>query len=269
MTVYDRRFLTNSHKLDTSDIDWDEARRHGLTAEERFILTYFSDIESQTIRYLRTLLTLRIAFQPDIASFLTTWAYEEFFHGEALSRLMAECGYPLSESRVADVAKKHRFNERVHEIAGPLFALGFSRYLPAVYTSFGAIQELTTLRGYESLQKLTSNPILAILCERIAKQERRHFAWYFNKAREFLDESRGSQRLTRTVIRLNWKPVGAGVKGDQEVMRLWEILFPADIGKDLMEEVDAKIGTLPGLRNVALLSAFFGAKGRYRRGVAH
>ncbi len=66
------RYLTVSAKIETSDLDWAEAKRVGLTPDERFVLTYFSDIESQTIRYLRTLLQMKIAFRPAVAAFLTT-----------------------------------------------------------------------------------------------------------------------------------------------------------------------------------------------------
>ena len=264
MNTYDPRFLTNSSKIDTSDIVWEEARRHGLTPDERFILTYFADIESQTIRYLRELLRLKIAFQPDIAAFLTTWSYEEFFHGEALSRLLAECGYPLGKNRVEEVARQPKLNERIEAIFGPIFSMVFANQLPAIYTTFGAIQEMTTLRGYESLQRMTSNPVLAILCKRIAKQERRHFAWYFNKAREHLTDSRKSQFMTRRILKFNWVPVGAGVKEKHEVVRVFDTLFPDDQGVETMNEIDAKMGSLPGLADIELMRAFFAPGGQYR-----
>jgi rubrerythrin len=251
------RYIAVSAKIETEDLDWVAARRAGLSPDEQFVLTYFSDIESQTIRYLRTLLQMKIALQPDVSAFLTTWSYEEFFHGHALARLMAECGHPLEEDRVERVGARARFNELIEAALTPVLSKIFSRHFPAVYMSFGAIQEMTTLRGYERLASTTSNPVLKILCDRIAKQERRHFAWYFNHAREYLAPARFTQVLARKLLEFDWAPVGAGVKTEAEVRRLFAILFPGEHGRRLVREIDTKIGTLPGLEGVVLMGSYF------------
>ena len=257
MSTDSERYISASAKIETGDLDWVEAKRVGLKEDERFVLTYFSDIESQTIRYLRNLLQMRIAFQPAISAFLTTWSYEEFFHGHALARLMAECGHPLEENRVDSVGSRARFNEWLEASFGPLLSRLFSSQFPAVYMAFGAVQEMTTLRGYERLRCTTANPILKTLCDRIARQERRHFAWYYNHAKQYLSVSRFTQLLARKLLEINWVPVGAGVKSRAEVGRLFAILFPAEHGKRLVSEVDAKMGTLPGLNGIRLMQAYF------------
>ena len=256
------RYISVSAKIETDDLDWAEARRVGLTPDERFVLTYFSDIESQTIRYLRTLLQMKIAFQPAVSAFLTTWSYEEFFHGHALARLMAECGHALEENRVERLGNRARFNELLEAAFGPLLSRVFSKQFPAVYMSFGAIQEMTTLRGYERLGESTANPVLKTLCDRIAKQERRHFAWYYNHAKQYLSGSRFTQFLARKLLEFNWVPVGAGVKSHAEVRRLFSILFPAEHGNRLLRAVDAKIAMLPGLEGIRLMQSFFGGGSR-------
>lgn len=55
------------------------------------------------------------------------------------------------------------------------------------------------------------NPILAEIVRRLAKDERRHFSFYYSKAQLEL-RSRNAQRLTNFVIRHFWLPVGGGVK---------------------------------------------------------
>lgn len=251
------RYISVSAKIDTSDIDWDQAREAGLTEDEKFVLTYFSDVESQTIRYMKMLLRMKIAFKPSVAAFLTTWSYEEFFHGYELGRLLAVCGSPLDDDRVEKVSGKARFNEWLEAMFTPLLSRIFSNQFPAVYLSFGAVQEMTTLRGYENLKHHTRNPVLQLLCERIAKQERRHFAWYFNHARELLVESRGARVLARKLLEFNWVPVGAGIKSPDEVKRLFSILFPVESARKLVREVDAKMGTLPGLEGIRLMEPYF------------
>lgn len=257
MSVDIERYLKVSAKIETDDLDWEAARSAGLSEDERFVLTYFSDIESQTIRYLRMLLGMKIAFQPSISAFLTTWSYEEFFHGHALARLLRECGHPLEEDRVERVKRKARLNEWLEVLFGPLLSRLFAREFPAVYMSFGAVQEMTTLRGYERLAESTRNPVLKTLCARIARQERRHFAWYFNSAREQLSSSRLARLLARKILETTWVPVGAGVKTRHEVLRLFNILFPGDRGRALVREIDSKISTLPGLEGLKLLEPYF------------
>jgi rubrerythrin len=251
------KYISVSTKIDTSDIDWNLAREAGLSDDEKFILTYFSDVESQTIRYLKTLLQMKIAFRPAVTAFLTTWSYEEFFHGFELARLMEVCGSPIDEDRVEHVTGKARFNEWLEAAFAPLLSRIFSNQFPAVYLSFGAIQEMTTLRGYERLTQFTRNPVLKVLCERIAKQERRHFAWYFNHARELLLESSGARVLARKLLELNWVPVGAGIKSPDEVKKLFLTLFPGESARRTVREIDSKMGTLPGLEGIGLMESYF------------
>ncbi len=241
------------------DLDWNEAKSAGLSEDERFVLTYFSDIESQTIRYLGTLLKMTIASRPAVTAFLITWAYEEFHHGQALAKLLGQCGYPLAEDRVETINRRARLNEWLERFFGPLLSRVFSNQFPSVYLVFGAIQEMTTLRGYERLKEATQNPILKVLCERIAKQERRHFAWYFNNAKEQLELSSANRLLARKVVEFNWRPVGAGVKSNSEVDRLFSTLFPAEFGKELVREIDVKISTLPGFEGIRLMQDYFKA----------
>jgi hypothetical protein len=251
------KYISVSAKIDTSDIDWDEAKETGLTDDEKFILTYFSDVENQTIRYTKVLLGMKIAFTPSVAAFLTTWNYEEFFHGYELARLLAVCGHPLEEDRIEKATRKAKFNEWLEATFAPLLSHIFSNQFPAVYLSFGAIQEMTTLRGYEFLHQYTKNPVLKILCDRIAKQERRHFAWYFNHARELLEQSTGARILARKLLQFNWVPVGAGIKSAEDVKRLFLALFPREAARDVVQEIDSKMGTLPGLGGIKLMEPYF------------
>jgi rubrerythrin len=255
------RFLIHSEKLDMDGLDWDLARKIGLTADERFVLTYFADIESQTILYLRDLLGTQAALDDGMMGFLSTWNYEEYFHGVALARLLEVCGCPLTAERAAHVRRGSQLSEKVEAFFASLLSKVFAQDFPAVYLTWGAVQELTTLRGYERLIATTQNPVLAEISRRIAKQERRHFAWYWNSARERLAASPSAQRLTRSLLSRFWTPVGAGVKPDVDVARLLATLFPGSERAALAEVIDVRIGALPGLEGIELM-------GRYARRLA-
>jgi hypothetical protein len=205
---------------------------------------------------MRDFLHTRAALEPEVIGFLTMWNYEEYFHGRALAELMEHCGAPLETARIASVRSGALLSERLEALASNFLSKVFSHQFPAVYMSWGAIQEITTLRGYERLIDDTKNPVLRELCERIAKQERRHFAWYFNSARKRLEASPGARNLTRILMENFWSPVGAGVKTPEEVNRLILTLFPGESALSMAEEVDQKMGTLPGLEGIALMVPF-------------
>lgn len=250
------RYLDHSAKIEIGDLNWVEAKQAGLTEEERFILTYFADIEGQTIYYLRDLLNTKVSRDPDSISFLSMWNYEEYFHGRTLSRLLAECGHSLSQTRLAEVRASSQFSEKMNALGARLVSKIFPDSFLALYMTWGALNELTTLRGYEQLEEQTKNPVFREICRRIAKQERRHFAWYFNSAQTRLSRSSVARRFTRTLLNLFWSPVGAGVKSDEEVCRLMVTLFPGEHGEQLARGIDEKISTLPGLEGIRVMHRF-------------
>jgi rubrerythrin len=254
------RYLAHAGKIRLDDVPWDEGARVGLTRDEVFTLGYFADIEGQTLRYLKQLLAMHDALEDDVAAFLTTWNYEEFFHGRAFEKLLALTGHARGDGQKHEVARAARLNEWIERTVGPLLGRLLPRQLPAVYLSFGAVQELTTLRGYESIAARTQNPALRLVAERIAKQERRHFTWYFQRAEARLASDPLAQRLTRFLLEHNWVPVGAGVKSDAEVRRLFHVLFPNGTGAGFASEVDAKIGSLAGLHGIRLLRAYMASE---------
>jgi rubrerythrin len=259
LTVETDRYLSVSSQVEIGDLDWKLAREIGITEDEVFLLTYFSDIEAQTIVYMRDLLHTKAALEPDVIGFLTIWNYEEFFHGKVLQKFLEECGHGLAETRTAEVRKQASLSESLQAMAAKILSWIFYSEFPAVYTSWGAVQELTTVNGYEELGRKTKNPVLRTLCERIVKQERRHFAWYFNSARERLSQSRRSQRLTKWLLDHFWTPVGAGVKTNAEVLRVVNLLFRDTAALRLAEEIDSKIATLPGLEGLSLMVKYMTA----------
>jgi hypothetical protein len=257
----DQIFRT-SERIETDDLDWRAAEAAGLTPDEVFVLTYFADIEGQTVHYLRDLLRSRLGRDPDVLAFLSIWSYEEYFHGEALSRLLSVCGHPLDANRVGRVRRAARAAERLEAVGTIAGAWIFPRSFPALYLAWGATQELTTLRGYEALQGRTANPILGELCRRIARQERRHFAWYFHSARLLLERSTPARRLTRLALERFWAPVGVAVKGPADALRLLAILFPGAAREALAADVDGRMGALPGLGGLRLLRRFVARSAR-------
>ena len=103
------------------------------------------------------------------------------------------------------------------------------------------------MQAYEEVIRQTTNPVLAEMFRRIAKQERRHFAYYFNQARDRLDNNPGAQRFCRFIAKHFYAPVGGGVKTDAQSAELVARLFPNDRIIEVMSYIERRMAQLPGM----------------------
>ena len=245
------RYLRVSGATKPESFDWNSPQPR-LDEEALFCLGYMMDIESHTIVYLRELLSTRIVREVEVTSFLSCWAYEEFFHSLLLRRFLATQGVEIDDRRFSDLRRRRSLADKVIVPLAGLVSL-MTRHFPAVHMTWGAINELSTLIGYQAVIARTdpdaasSEPaLLTTILERIIKDERRHFAFYFNQARVRLRPI-AAQRLTSFLLRRFWTPVGVSVRGDSSMRRVCEFMYPDDAGRGALGKIDAKIATLAGL----------------------
>ena len=258
------KYLRASRKLDLDGIDFDAVPRHPLSPEEIRVLTYMMDIETHTIIYLRDLLTTPAACDPEVTAFLSLWAYEEFWHGEALSRFLEAAGQRFSPDRPGEIRRAMGLRDAIGTVA----KMAAARALPdfvAVHMTWGAINELGTLHGYHRVIANTRHPILIELLGRIIKDERRHYAFYYNQARHRLDGNRRAQRLVRGALDRFWEPVGSGVRPQAETDFVVLHLFGDVPGGEAIREMELELSKLPGLNGMRLLRR---AMGRAQRRTA-
>ncbi len=234
-----------------------------LDDQALFCVGYMMDIESQTIVYMQDLLSTSVVQDPQVTAFLSCWAYEEFFHSLLLRRFLNLQGVEVDDRRFAELRRRRTIGDR---IVRPLAAIvsRFTRHFPAVHMTWGAINELSTLTGYSALIDRTDpyaaaadidseaenneqeRPLLTVLLQKIIKDERRHFAFYFNQARWRLQEP-AARRLTSLLVRRFWAPVGTSVRGGPDIRRVCAFLFPGANGVERLNEIDAVVSRLPGL----------------------
>lgn len=238
-----------SDRVEIEDLDWELARKHGLTEREIESLRFFADIESQTVYYFLEVAKLQVARDPELLTFLTMWNYEEYFHSHAITRLMQECGVHIESAteRSTKVRAGARFKAKFEDFAQTMIARTMPKRFVALWMFWGALQECLTMQAYEEMIRQTNNPVLAELFRRIAKQERRHFAYYFNQARERLKDSPKNQRFCRLIARYFYAPVGSGVKTDAESAELVARLFPNDRIIEVMSYIERRMAQLPGM----------------------
>jgi rubrerythrin len=243
-------YVQRSRALDLTGIDWDAVPRHPLPAAAVRTLRYMQDIESHTIIYLRALLATRAVDDPEVATFLACWLYEETFHGRALARFLAAAGEPT----VTRLRSRVPLGERLEALATALVARAWPDFV-AVHMTWGAINELTTLTGYQRLAAEADHPVLRELLARIMRDESRHFGFYYQQAERRLVRP-GAARVARALVDRFWAPVGSGVAPAAETRFLAEYLFSGAEGALAARRIDERIRRLPGFAGVRLIGAW-------------
>lgn len=241
-----------SDRVDIEDLDWDLARKHGLTDREVENLKFFADVESQTVYYFLEVAKLQVVRDPELLTFLTMWNYEEYFHSHAITRLMQECGVKIENAteRSTKVRAGARFKAKLEDFLQTMMARTMPKRFVALWMFWGALQECLTMQAYEEVIRSTQNPVLAEMFRRIAKQERRHFAYYFGQARDRLADNKRAQRFCRFIAKHFYSPVGSGVKSEAEAAALVARLFPGKRIFDVMSYIERRMAQLPGMQGL-------------------
>src|SRR5204863_2108064 len=146
MPVFDLdAWVARSRAIDLAEIDWEAVPHHPVAPEIIRTLHYMQDIESHTIVYTRSLLATRAIADPEVATFLACWLYEETFHGMALARFLEAAGHPVPPR--ARPRGQESFSQRIEASMTAMLSKTWADFC-AVHMTWGAINELTTLTGY-------------------------------------------------------------------------------------------------------------------------
>ena len=242
--------------LDPDAYDWDRARAHPLSDEERFQLTYAAQVEWATDG---TFSSLDITDDPLVKRFLRIWREQELVHGGLLARFLGECGQrvrPLHGSwRQRFGARRGRWvNRAAHRVLGDDFL--------AVHMTWGAVNELMTLRFYALMRAGTTNPLLRELLHDLVEQEALHYRFYRGVAERRLHDNPRAQRLTRWSLQHLWSPVGTGLRGRADGDRL--VLGVIGGRPDAIGRLDRTLESIPGLSELGLVARATADAGRAR-----
>jgi hypothetical protein len=245
-------WVARSGALDLDAVAWSEVARYPLSPATVRTLTCMQDIESHTIVYLRSLLATRAIDDPEVATFLACWVHEEIFHGLALARFLEAAGHPLGPR--ATPRGQEPLGKRLEGLATSMVSRMWPDFC-AVHMTWGAINELTTLTGYQRLKAVAGHPVLSELLDTITRDESRHFYFYYRQADLRLRRP-GAAWVARWLIERFWAPVGSGVASDDDLAFMAHYLFAGDEGRAVARRVDDTIRKLPGFETVPLLEAW-------------
>ena len=145
------RYLRVSGATKPECFDWTTTKpQPPLSDDALFTIAYMMDIESHTIVYLRDLLSTRVVRDNQVTAFLSCWAYEEFFHSLLLRRFLGTQGVSVEDKRFSDLRSRTSLADRLIR-PGIAILSRMTRHFPAVHMTFGAINEISTLTGYQAL----------------------------------------------------------------------------------------------------------------------
>jgi hypothetical protein len=241
--------------VEVDDLDLEHAFADTpLDADVLRCLRYMHDVELHTVCYLRDLLVTSAHRDPEVTTFLTMWSYEEYWHGEAIARVLRAHGEVAGLERVAKLRRGRRLAESLAPLKHLVASAIAGPAMTAVHMTWGAVNEWTTQAGYARLAARANHPTLTTLLRRIMKQEGRHIDFYASQATHRLADSPRARRLTRFALRRMWKPVGSDVMPPSEVDHLIGFLFGDNDGHAVADRIDRRIDRLPGLDGLHLVA---------------
>lgn len=229
--------------LDPARFDWSAAAAP-LTREERFQLTYAAQVEWGTEGYFAS---LNISKDPVVRSFLDTWLAQEIVHGDLLARVLAAQGETIGATHRSPrqrfiTARGRAVNKVARRVVGDDFF--------AVHMSWGAVNELTTLRFYGVMRSRTENPTLQAVLRDVMAQEALHYAFYRNMAIRRLEDNPRAQRMVRWVLEHLWSPVGVGLHSRRDADEMVRGLVGDE--REVVAQIDGPINRMPGLAGLDL-----------------
>ncbi|MBA3287315.1 MAG: hypothetical protein H0U21_04710 [Acidimicrobiia bacterium] len=150
------RFDIEDYKSRTDRLRWDDLDFGAFTddpldGDTLRVIEYMHDVEHHTICYLRDLLVTPAHADPEITAFLSLWAYEELWHGEALGAVLAAHGRLSGQQRVAAMRQRLGIRDRIRPLLSALGSTVVGERLVALHMTWGAINEWTTQAGYVRL----------------------------------------------------------------------------------------------------------------------
>jgi hypothetical protein len=247
------RYTSTSKGVQWGDLDFDTFKTNPLPESTLRSIRYMADIEYHTVCYLRDLLVTPSHREADVSAFMTMWNREEFWHGEALAAVLAAHGIRLDFDELKSTRLKLGWKDRLDPIKQSLLGNIVGKDFIAVHMIWGAANEWSAVAAYNRMAELEQHPVLAVLLQRIAKQEARHVAFYATQARDRLASSKKAQVLARFALKNAWGPVGSSVMEPAEVTHVMSHIFAGPDGLREIRKLDEHISRMPGLDGLTIV----------------
>jgi hypothetical protein len=171
--------------------------------------------------------------------------YEEFHHGRAIDAFLTAAGRTVPADRFEKVSTRSPLQETIEAVAVGL-AASLTPHFMAAHMAWGAVNEACAAAAYMAIAHRTENKQLAILLTRLAKDERRHYSFYYHQAEKRLSASPVGRWLCMLALKRFWSMVGVGIGTPDTMDYLFAAYFGGKRGAEELTAVDRAIRRLPG-----------------------
>ena len=237
--------------LDPSKYDWSLATDYKLRDDEVFQLTYAAQVEWATEG---TFSSLNITRDPLVRRFLRIWLKQEIVHANLLARLLEENGVEVPALHRTPKQRRAAWRgKQVNRLARLFVCNDFF----GVHMTWGAVNELTTLRFYGIIRDRSQHPLLKEILRDVMAQEALHYSFYKRAAVDRLRDNPRGQRVVRFAMRKLWSIVGTGLRSQEDADRLVCEMFELEPAR--VSVIDGAIERIPGMEDAHLLRDYHDA----------
>jgi acyl-[acyl-carrier-protein] desaturase len=224
-----RRAAERGWSLD--DLDWAGLRPELLSEADRSVVRFITYVEDHIPGYLSWLLTAFpvdgadlpvpvIATHREYFRFFVAWAHDEEQHAAVLTHYQERSGMADPETLRLDLAAEGRKH----------FSLPYLE--PLETFAYTMIQEKATQLFYQQFRHVVSEPLLADLLLRLARDEARHYALYSRVVEQYLRrDSAAATPYLKQVLRTFRMPLAETLPR----YRHWSNRVAATVGYDHTE----------------------------------
>jgi hypothetical protein len=201
---------------------------------------------------MRDRLPTRVIRDNSVTAFLSCWVHEEFFQSLLLRRFLTAQGMSIDDRRFAQMRTRRLIRERMVKPVASLIAR-VTRHFPAVHMTWGALNELSRLTGYNLLISYMArggiDPGDGLLAQRLRRIGRTNGAIspFISPKPMRACEIPLAQRLTSFLLRRLWMPVARSVGGNAYAQRIFGRRFSDAEGRRCLGTIDLTIAKLPAL----------------------
>jgi hypothetical protein len=243
------------------DLDHDAFTARPLRARTLRSLRYMFDVERHTICYLRDMLVTPTHKDASATAFLTRWAYENFWHSEAVASLLRVHGIAIDNELISRMRASLGWRDDLSPVYRSIVGNMLGDDITTVHMLWGAVNEWCAQLAYDRVGELDDHPVLVALLDRIRTQRVAHAAFYQKEARERLAGSPRARRLARFALTRLWGPLGSSIHPRQETALVMSYLLGAPDVAPRVAAVDRRVADLPGLAGLRVVAEGLGRYG--------
>ncbi|MBO0829989.1 MAG: hypothetical protein J2P24_19625 [Streptosporangiales bacterium] len=243
------------------DLDHDAFAARPLRVRTLRSLRYMFDVERHTICYLRDMLVTPTHKDASATAFLTRWAYEDFWHSEAVASLLRAHGIAIDNELVSRMRASLGWRDDLSPVYRSVVGNILGEDMTTVHMLWGAVNEWCAQLAYDRIGELDAHPVLATLLDRIRTQRVAHVSFYERQARERLAGSARARKLARFALAHVWGPLGSSIHPRHESALVMGYLLGASDVAPRVESVDRRVAALPGLAGLHVVGDGLGRYG--------